>query len=99
MCRRVAAQCLFFFISSRRRHTRYWHDWSSDVCSSDLTTGTHGGGAARATIARGVPPDPGRRGAAGDGGRAGTAGGRALMVPRRLVLRALLRASGTAAAL
>src|SRR3712207_7021683 len=22
--------------SSRRRHTRYWHDWSSDVCSSDL---------------------------------------------------------------
>src|SRR5438445_13118576 len=28
--------CLFFF-SSRRRHTRYWRDWSSDVCSSDLT--------------------------------------------------------------
>src|SRR3712207_7980114 len=27
---------LFFFFSSRRRHTRYWHDWSSDVCSSDL---------------------------------------------------------------
>src|SRR3712207_753747 len=27
--------CLFFF-SSRRRHTRYWRDWSSDVCSSDL---------------------------------------------------------------
>src|SRR5947209_279692 len=26
----------FFFFSSRRRHTRYWHDWSSDVCSSDL---------------------------------------------------------------
>src|SRR3712207_8905358 len=22
--------------SSRRRHTRYWRDWSSDVCSSDL---------------------------------------------------------------
>src|SRR5581483_12385020 len=21
----------------RRRHTRYWRDWSSDVCSSDLT--------------------------------------------------------------
>src|SRR5437879_10058515 len=26
--------CLFF--SSRRRHTRYIGDWSSDVCSSDL---------------------------------------------------------------
>src|SRR3712207_6676527 len=28
----------FFFFSSRRRHTRYWRDWSSDVCSSDLWT-------------------------------------------------------------
>src|SRR5258707_11538251 len=28
--------CAFFF-SSRRRHTRYWRDWSSDVCSSDLS--------------------------------------------------------------
>src|SRR5258707_15499668 len=27
-----------FFFSSRRRHTRYWRDWSSDVCSSDLIT-------------------------------------------------------------
>src|SRR3712207_2116529 len=27
---------LCFFFSSRRRHTRYWRDWSSDVCSSDL---------------------------------------------------------------
>src|SRR5258707_8745057 len=27
-----------FFFSSRRRHTRYWRDWSSDVCSSDLST-------------------------------------------------------------
>src|SRR6476620_1965917 len=27
---------LFFFFSSRRRHTRYWRDRSSDVCSSDL---------------------------------------------------------------
>src|SRR3712207_8262254 len=24
---------LCFFFSSRRRHTRYWRDWSSDVCS------------------------------------------------------------------
>src|SRR5438445_10751531 len=27
---------ILFFFSSRRRHTRYWRDWSSDVCSSDL---------------------------------------------------------------
>src|SRR2546430_16806054 len=30
----------FFFFSSRRRHTRFDCDWSSDVCSSDLTGGT-----------------------------------------------------------
>src|SRR3712207_8738424 len=29
-------ESMIFFFSSRRRHTRYWHDWSSDVCSSDL---------------------------------------------------------------
>src|SRR5207249_7353918 len=29
----------FFFFSSRRRHTRSKRDWSSDVCSSDLTIG------------------------------------------------------------
>src|SRR3712207_9197516 len=27
---------MIYFFSSRRRHTRYWRDWSSDVCSSDL---------------------------------------------------------------
>src|SRR5438270_786881 len=31
---------LFLFFSSRRRHTRFDCDWSSDVCSSDLGTGT-----------------------------------------------------------
>src|SRR5215467_8005688 len=30
---------LFFFFSSRRRHTRLQGDWSSDVCSSDLVAG------------------------------------------------------------
>src|SRR5690606_39898916 len=35
-------RCCFFF-SSRRRHTRFSRDWSSDVCSSDLV----GGSAAR----------------------------------------------------
>src|SRR5690606_8350591 len=29
--------CVVFFFSSRRRHTRFSRDWSSDVCSSDLT--------------------------------------------------------------
>src|SRR5215203_5341643 len=36
-----------FFFSSRRRHTSYWRDWSSDVCSSDLNCvgcHAHGGG-------------------------------------------------------
>src|SRR5690606_40265587 len=31
----VGSSCFFFF-SSRRRHTRFSRDWSSDVCSSDL---------------------------------------------------------------
>src|SRR5690606_39716451 len=44
-----------FFFSSRRRHTRFSRDWSSDVCSSDLGTvvviaqpdaGHHAGGIA-----------------------------------------------------
>src|SRR5260370_17954160 len=39
--KRWSEQCglswlLFFFFSSRRRHTRFKCDWSSDVCSSDL---------------------------------------------------------------
>src|SRR5256886_165195 len=34
----MVALCMhFFFFSSRRRHTRFDCDWSSDVCSSDLT--------------------------------------------------------------
>src|SRR5256886_13404050 len=32
----TVASFLFFFFSSRRRHTRFDCDWSSDVCSSDL---------------------------------------------------------------
>src|SRR5687768_17622795 len=37
----------FFFFSSRRRHTRCSRDWSSDVCSSDLTASAGGGGTCR----------------------------------------------------
>src|SRR5690606_40264021 len=32
----AAMPSVFFFFSSRRRHTRFSRDWSSDVCSSDL---------------------------------------------------------------
>src|SRR5258707_4006228 len=32
----TGVQTCALLISSRRRHTRYWRDWSSDVCSSDL---------------------------------------------------------------
>src|SRR5258707_4529791 len=35
--RRSVVRLSVFFFSSRRRHTRYWRDWSSDVCSSDLS--------------------------------------------------------------
>src|SRR5437764_15260577 len=34
--RRRFHRAVLFFFSSRRRHTRYIGDWSSDVCSSDL---------------------------------------------------------------
>src|SRR5690606_39598770 len=34
----ISEECVYcyFFFSSRRRHTRFSRDWSSDVCSSDL---------------------------------------------------------------
>src|SRR5436189_1343351 len=47
-----------FFFSRRSRHTRYIGDWSSDVCSSDLTACT-------------VADLGGAAGAAGRGGMAG----------------------------
>src|SRR5690606_39939782 len=34
-----------FYFSSRRRHTRFSRDWSSDVCSSDLAGAAAGRGA------------------------------------------------------
>src|SRR5262249_59161569 len=38
---RIVVCHLFFFFSSRRRHTRLVSDWSSDVCSSDLRKSGH----------------------------------------------------------
>src|SRR5690625_5806514 len=49
---------LFFFFSSRRRHTRWPRDWSSDVCSSDLLTVERGVGEVRLEERGG---DPGRQ--------------------------------------
>src|SRR5947209_15800379 len=49
---RIRVWCVFFFFSSRRRHTRYWRDWSSDVCSSDLEV----------VDEKGQPVPPGRGG-------------------------------------
>src|SRR5262245_65156436 len=51
-------ECIFsllfiFFFSSRRRHTRCLSDWSSDVCSSDLT-----GTCCSATKTTPHPPSP-----------------------------------------
>src|SRR5271166_5037026 len=34
----MSSTVTWFFFSSRRRHTRWPRDWSSDVCSSDLLT-------------------------------------------------------------
>src|SRR3989454_11867713 len=36
----INSYVIYFFFSSRRRHTRLQGDWSSDVCSSDLLGGT-----------------------------------------------------------
>src|SRR3989449_5316161 len=66
---------LFFFFSSRRRHTRCSRDWSSDVCSSDLGGGDRDG--LRGPARRGV----GHRGAGH--GRPGVRPARALWAAAR----------------
>src|SRR2546427_4522725 len=51
---------MFFFFSSRRRHTRFDCDWSSDVCSSDLVQlerGTVGNREPRWATARKFAPE------------------------------------------
>src|SRR5690348_13274390 len=48
-----------FFFSSRRRHTRWTGDWSSDVCSSDLAS-TEGSSKVKGKFA--VAPLPGVNG-------------------------------------
>src|SRR5690625_5221932 len=41
MSTELVSSCFLFFFSSRRRHTRWPRDWSSDVCSSDLEGGSY----------------------------------------------------------
>src|SRR5260370_4739659 len=43
----IAVFAIFFFFSSRRRHTRFKCDWSSDVCSSDLPASSNSRGPAQ----------------------------------------------------
>src|SRR5215213_4088500 len=64
--------CYLFFFSSRRRHTRWVSDWSSDVCSSDLpgvqprAIGTLVGGVGPREQGSVAPEQPGQgRGSAG----------------------------------
>src|SRR2546426_1074122 len=65
---------LFFFFSSRRRHTRLQGDWSSDVCSSDLSWNAARAGRARAGRTPTVTY-PGPSGVACTGTRARTSTG------------------------
>src|SRR5437870_6620121 len=80
---------MLFFFSSRRRHTRWPRDWSSDVCSSDLRPACRfgakpggsgaagderGGGAGRACDGRAGARSAGGHVAPGGGRRGGRAG-------------------------
>src|SRR2546430_11788767 len=54
---------VIFFLSSRRRHTRFDCDWSSDVCSSDLERSAIGAAPPSSGAAAPTPirPSPGIR--------------------------------------
>src|SRR5690606_40080647 len=51
-----------FFFSSRRRHTRFSRDWSSDVCSSDLCDLIRGSAHLRTSVSKGLEIIEGLRG-------------------------------------
>src|SRR5690606_39812578 len=64
--------------SSRRRHTRFSRDWSSDVCSSDLFAAAASGGPAHGHAYRGNAAAAGgtdRRSSPSSAGRRASAGG------------------------
>src|SRR5690606_39558974 len=54
---RALIMCIFFFFSSRRRHTRFSRDWSSDVCSSDLEITLNEKGAAQRSLVTRESPE------------------------------------------
>src|SRR5437870_8380730 len=56
----ISLSCRCFFFSSRRRHTRWPRDWSSDVCSSDLIEARADGLLSESAGARRVVLDLGR---------------------------------------
>src|SRR6266508_873250 len=56
LCNTDNRYIFFFFFSSRRRHTRWPRDWSSDVCSSDLSA-TRSAWYAFCSTARTARPD------------------------------------------
>src|SRR5690625_5376622 len=76
----MSSSCFVF--SSRRRHTRWPRDWSSDVCSSDLTQERRESAAEQARrVAGGGARDPGvaqhcERGGGGIRGAVRDEGGR-----------------------
>src|SRR6266511_1376217 len=80
---------VFFFFSSRRRHTRFSRDWSSDVCSSDLRSRR---GPIRGLGARGAARRSRRR--SGLRGRRSTARDRRLRGPSRSTTRSGRRPRG-----
>src|SRR6267143_2971983 len=60
-CAHLVVYMNWFFFSSRRRHTRWNCDWSSDVCSSDLGDGVTIAGTdfrAGLTVLFGTTPSP-----------------------------------------
>src|SRR5215208_1318216 len=67
-----------FFFSSRRRHTRWPRDWSSDVCSSDLAADER-----RLRLPTGAVPDEGGRAVAEGADRAASGGARRRRRPLR----------------
>src|SRR5688572_32652332 len=57
----LGSGCFYYFIfffSSRRRHTRFDCDWSSDVCSSDLSSGPIVNKSPIGSTATSSPPAP-----------------------------------------
>src|SRR3954467_16009073 len=76
----------YFFFSSRRRHTRLSCYWSSDVCSSDLTSTRHA--SRRSGGSRGAPPLSRARGGredrkSGGWGKRGELGGRRIIKKKK----------------